>query len=170
MKLRASLREEPAQMVGFVEEVLCESAHPHSNSARLTTRDVEIGGETIPAGERVLLSFAAANRDPSKFADPDRLDLARGARGHLAFGWGIHQCVGAALARQELLLLTERLCALPQVELAGAPESGVTQGGIHLGLRTLPLPSADAGRLPTGPTRGSTCPPPRTTHGPPSAS
>jgi cytochrome P450 len=138
-ELQERLRTDPAQIPGFVEECL-RVRSPAQQLGRITTKDVEIGGETIPAGERVLLSFAAANHDPSKFAEPDKLDLDRGAGGHLAFGWGIHQCVGAALARQELILLAEKFCSLPhRIRLADVPESGTTQGGIHLGLRTLPI-------------------------------
>lgn len=138
-ELQDRLRADPAQIPGFVEECL-RLRSPAQQLGRITTKDVEIGGETIPAGERVLLSFAAANHDPARFANPGTLDLERGARGHVAFGWGVHQCVGAALARQELILLAEKLCALPRrMQLAGTPESGTTQGGIHLGLRTLPI-------------------------------
>ncbi|MBB4689572.1 cytochrome P450 [Amycolatopsis jiangsuensis] len=136
--LQDLLRAEPELIPGFVEECL-RVRSPAQQLGRVTTCEVEIGGRTIPEGERVLLSFAAANHDSSRFAEPDRVDLGRSARGHLAFGWGVHQCVGAALARQELVLLVEKLCALPRIGLAATPESGTTQGGIHLGLRTLPI-------------------------------
>jgi hypothetical protein len=68
---------------------------------RTTTRDVELHGTMIPAGARVLLLIGAANRDPRAFADPGRLDLGRRIRRHLAFGEGIHHCIGAPLARLE---------------------------------------------------------------------
>lgn len=70
----------------------------------------DIGGVTVPAGDTVLLSLSAADRDPARFPDPDRLDLARDASGHLALGHGIHYCLGAPLARAE-------------TEIAGSPNS-----------------------------------------------
>ena len=68
---------------------------------RTTTSDVELHETVIPEGSRVLLLIGAANRDPREFADPDRLDLGRRIRRHLAFGEGIHHCLGAPLARLE---------------------------------------------------------------------
>lgn len=78
------------------------------------------GGVTVPAGETVLLSLSAANRDPARFPDPDRLDLGRDASGHLALGHGIHYCLGAPLARVEteiaLSALLERFPSLAPAE------------------------------------------------------
>jgi cytochrome P450 len=68
----------------------------------VTTEDVQLGGVTIPAGETVLPLFATANRDPSAFTDPDRFDIGRAPANHLAFGAGVHHCLGAQLARLEL--------------------------------------------------------------------
>jgi 6-deoxyerythronolide B hydroxylase len=68
---------------------------------RLTTEDTEIGGVKIPARQLVLPFFMAANRDPRRFPDPDRFDITRKTNGHLAFGFGIHFCLGAHLARLE---------------------------------------------------------------------
>jgi cytochrome P450 len=70
--------------------------------ARVTTEDVQLGGVTIPAGQAVLPLFATANRDPSVFSDPDRFDISRAPANHLAFGAGVHHCLGAQLARLEL--------------------------------------------------------------------
>jgi cytochrome P450 len=70
--------------------------------ARVTTEDVQLGGVTIPSGETVLPLFATANRDPSAFTDPDRFDIGRAPANHLAFGAGVHHCLGAQLARLEL--------------------------------------------------------------------
>ena len=70
--------------------------------ARVTTEDVQLGGVTIPAGEAVLPLFATANRDRSAFTDPDRFDISRAPANHLAFGAGVHHCLGAQLARLEL--------------------------------------------------------------------
>jgi cytochrome P450 len=68
---------------------------------RFPTEDLTIGGVTVPVGETVWVSLSAANRDPARFPDPDRLDLGRDASGHLALGQGIHYCLGAPLARAE---------------------------------------------------------------------
>jgi cytochrome P450 len=69
---------------------------------RYATEDIELGGETIPEGSTVVVSLLAANRDPQRFENPDTLDVHRTARGHLAFGHGIHQCLGQQLARIEM--------------------------------------------------------------------
>jgi cytochrome P450 len=64
--------------------------------------DIEVAGQTIRAGEAIVVVNETANRDPSVFPDPDRLDLARDARRHVTFGFGVHQCLGQPLARMEL--------------------------------------------------------------------
>jgi cytochrome P450 len=136
--LQDRIRADPGLAPAFVEEVL-RFRTPAQLFARQVTRDVEVSGTAIPAGGRVLLAYAAADRDDLQFPQGDRFDLDRGGRGHLAFGWGIHQCVGAALARQELRLLMEKLCRLPRIRAAGAAAFGPLQGGIHLGPRALPV-------------------------------
>jgi cytochrome P450 len=97
---RARLAADPALGEPAVEELL-RFESPVQNMGRTTTRDVELHGTTIPAGARVLLLIGAANRDPGAFDDPGRLDLGRRIRRHLAFGEGIHHCIGAPLARLE---------------------------------------------------------------------
>jgi cytochrome P450 len=93
---------EPALIPGFVEEVL-RLASPVQGMWRRAKRDAELGGVAIPAGSLLLLRYGSANRDESVFRDPDRLDPGRGnAADHLAFGHGIHFCLGAMLARAEL--------------------------------------------------------------------
>ena len=69
---------------------------------RYATEDIELGGETIRKGSTVVVSLLAANHDPRRFDDPDTLDIHRKARGHLAFGHGVHQCLGQQLARIEM--------------------------------------------------------------------
>ena len=76
----------------------------------MARKDTELGGKTIHAGDRMLLILAAANRDPAKYADPDRLDITRSPNPHVAFGQGIHVCLGAPLARLEA---QEAFLALP---------------------------------------------------------
>ncbi|MFF1812551.1 cytochrome P450 [Streptomyces sp. NPDC058251] len=89
---------------------------------RFPLQDVTIGGVSVPAGETVLLSLSAANRDPRRFPDHDRLDLGRDASGHLALGHGIHYCLGAPLARLETeIALSALLERLPDLALAADP-------------------------------------------------
>jgi cytochrome P450 len=115
----ALLRQTPALLPGFVEEVL-RLASPMKIVRRRTTHTADLGGIAIPAGALVLLEIGAANRDAAVFADPDRLDPRRAnAADHLAFGDGIHTCLGAQLARAQLdaafRVLLERLRDLRRV-------------------------------------------------------
>src|SRR5215831_7698502 len=115
------LREDPSLAAGAFEETL-RYASPVQTFFRTTTREVEIGGVTIGAGEKVLLFLAAANRDPRRWPDPNRFDITRRATGHVAFGYGIHACVGAALARLEGEVLLRALARqVEALELAGEP-------------------------------------------------
>jgi cytochrome P450 len=98
--LRAS--DDPALIAAAVEELLRYLSIVQSGRRRVALEDIPIGGRTIRAGEGVILATEVANRDPSMFADPDRLDVHRDARGHMAFGFGVHQCLGQSLARVEL--------------------------------------------------------------------
>ena len=97
----ARLRADPALTGSAVEELL-RYVNPVSNATfRCATEPVELGGVRIGRGDPVLVSLSGANRDPARFGDPDRLDLGRDSSGHLAFGHGIHYCLGAPLARLE---------------------------------------------------------------------
>jgi cytochrome P450 len=98
----ARLRADPGLIPGAVEELLRYVRLGTLPPARVTTEEVQIGGVTIPAGETVIPLFGTANRDPSVFTDPDRLDVTRDAASHLTFGAGVHHCLGAQLARVEL--------------------------------------------------------------------
>jgi cytochrome P450 len=98
----AKLRADPGLIPGAVEELLRCSRLGGLPPARVTKEDVQIGGVTIPAGEQVMPLLGTANRDPSAFSDPDQLDVTRDAASHLAFGAGVHHCLGAQLARVEL--------------------------------------------------------------------
>jgi cytochrome P450 len=99
----AELRADPDLMPGAVEELLRYLSVVDIGSIyRYATEDIELGGETIPAGSTVVVASLAANRDPGRFDDPDTLDIHRNARGHLSFGHGIHQCLGQQLARIEM--------------------------------------------------------------------
>ncbi|WP_410676213.1 cytochrome P450 [Amycolatopsis sp. cmx-4-68] len=95
------LRADPALTDQAVEELLRYLSITHTGM-RTALEDVELGGRLVKAGECVALSAVAANRDPDKFPDPDRLDLRRHSAGHVAFGHGVHQCLGQQLARIEM--------------------------------------------------------------------
>ena len=94
------LHREPTLIGSAVEELLRYDS-PVQRTARITNADVEVGGKTIPKGAFVVTAIGAANRDPAQFPDPDRLDIARADNRHIAFGFGIHFCLGAPLARVE---------------------------------------------------------------------
>ena len=97
----ARLRDDPALLSGAVEELLRHVNPVNNATLRFACEPLEIGGARIGRGEVVLVSLSGANRDPSRYADPDRLDFGRDTSGHLAFGHGIHYCLGAPLARLE---------------------------------------------------------------------
>ncbi|MGP3937464.1 cytochrome P450 [Nonomuraea sp. KM88] len=100
--LLAELQADPTLMPGAVEELLRYFTIVDQATSRVATRDMEVDGVLIRAGEGVIAAASSANRDPRAFEDPDTLDIHRSARGHLAFGFGIHQCLGQNLARLEL--------------------------------------------------------------------
>lgn len=135
---QARLRAEPDLIPLAVEEGLrCWSATV--NFARTLTRPVTIDGVTIPAGERVLLVYQAANRDPEEFDDPETFRLDRKPNHHLAFGQGIHFCLGAQLGRAELRILLEELVHnAPPFTLTGdAPR--YFEGGVHQCVKSVPV-------------------------------
>ncbi|MDI2029283.1 cytochrome P450 [Saccharopolyspora sp. TS4A08] len=98
----ALVRDDPAMIEPAVEELLRWLSIVHSVAMRMTTEEVEIAGNTIAEGELVMLSIPTANRDASFIDDPETLDITRGVGGHLAFGHGVHHCLGAPLARMEM--------------------------------------------------------------------
>jgi cytochrome P450 len=95
------LRDDPGLLPGAVEEFLRYDGPVNPGILRIAAEDLEIGGVRIPRGATVIIATAIADRDPAEFPDPDRLDAARPANAHLAFGHGIHYCLGAPLARLE---------------------------------------------------------------------
>jgi cytochrome P450 len=113
------LRREPELLPGAVEEVLRYQSPVQRATFRVATEPLEIAGVRIEAGERVSAGIGAANRDPAAFPDPDRFDVAREPNRHLAFGVGIHYCLGAALARLEARVAwTALLATCPDLRLA----------------------------------------------------
>lgn len=116
------LRERPALARNAFEEGLRYDS-PVQTFFRTTSRDVEIGGEVIPAHRKVLLFMASANRDPLKWDHPESFDVERSATGHVGFGAGIHACVGQMIARLEgELILGELARRVKTIELAGEPK------------------------------------------------
>lgn len=99
------LRTQPDLMPNAIEELL-RFAGPSRAQFRRASATVDIAGVTIQRGERVILMLAAANRDPAKFPEPDRLEIGRSAAGHLAFGVGTHACAGAPLVRMAASVAT----------------------------------------------------------------
>ena len=137
----ARLRDDWSLLPSAVEELLRYSNPLNHTTDRFTVSEVELGGVTIPAGEWVLCVTSSANRDPSRFPSPDVLDLGRDASGHMAFGHGIHYCLGAPLARLEgEIAFRALLTRFPSLALA-VPESSLRwrpSSLIH-GLETLPV-------------------------------
>ena len=136
-ELRA-LADDPALIQTGVEELLRFDG-PVQRTGRMTTADVEIGGRQIPKGSIVAAVIGAANRDPAHFADPDRLDVARRENRHIAFGFGIHFCLGAPLARIEgQVAIGTLLRRMPALKLVSdTPEW--RESSVLRGLKTLPV-------------------------------
>jgi cytochrome P450 len=117
----ALLKARPEHIATAVDEII-RWVTPVKHFMRTANEDADVGGTTIRTGESVLLSYPSANRDEAVFADPHRFDVTRSPNKHLAFGFGVHYCLGALLARMELrALLTELIPRLDHVELAGDP-------------------------------------------------
>lgn len=107
--LQQTLRANPQKIEPFIEEVL-RLESPFHGHFRITRRDTEVAGHPLPAGSRVMLLWSAANRDGEHYAEPDTINLDRPApKQHVAFGYGIHFCIGAALARMEARVALETL-------------------------------------------------------------
>jgi cytochrome P450 len=121
----AAVQAEPGLVPNLIEEALRYTS-PVQLLFRQTTQEVSLGGVTIPAGAIVLPSYAAANRDPARFPNPDRFDLKRNTQGHLAFGLGIHFCLGAGLARLEARVAFEEL--IPRLEKLKRCDSKIRWG------------------------------------------
>jgi cytochrome P450 len=132
------LRETPGLITSAVEELLRYDG-PVQRTARITSTAVTSGGRTIPQGEMVMPFIGAADRDPSQFPDPDRLDLGRADNRHIAFGWGIHFCLGAPLARVEGQIAIDTLVRrLPRLALVN-DEPEHRQSLTLRGLKALPV-------------------------------
>jgi pimeloyl-[acyl-carrier protein] synthase len=118
---------------------------PVQLTPRVATEDLDLVGCRVRAGDEIMLVLGAANRDPLVFAEPNRLDVTRDARRHVAFGGGFHHCLGAALARlQGEVALSAVLARFPHLELTGTPDRRPTF--TLRGLKSLPVVVADRPR------------------------
>jgi cytochrome P450 len=137
----AALRDDPELAGSAVEELMRYLTITHIGPMRVAKDDVRIGGHTVRAGQTVTISLPVVNRDPTRFPDPDRLDITRPADSHLGFGHGIHQCLGQQLARIEMRLAFPALLRrFPRLEL-GVPAGEVpmrTRATIY-GVHRLPV-------------------------------
>ena len=133
----ALLRRAP-ELTGPAVDELLRFDSPVQITQRVVVEDMEVVGCRVKAGDEIMLVLGAANRDPAAFADPHRLDVTRDARRHVAFGGGIHHCLGAALARMEgEIALGALLDRFDEIELAGTPTRRPTF--TLRGLETLPV-------------------------------
>lgn len=134
------LREQPDALPGVVEETL-RSEGPVQGLFRHTVRDVELGGVTIPANQKVLVFLGSANRDSARFLDGESYDVDRDdLRGHVAFGFGTHFCLGAPLARKETAMAVETLLRrLPDLRLDGDTSDLRYHQVLFYGFTSLPL-------------------------------
>ncbi|MFD5824503.1 cytochrome P450 [Lentzea sp. NPDC060358] len=135
------LRDKPELIPASTEEFLRLEGPINVATFRYTKEPLELGGITVPADEILMVSLVAANRDPERYENPDQLDVTRSAQGHVAFGHGLHFCLGAPLARLEFdVALTQLLARFPNLELAAEPETLVWRDSTLIrGLHTLPV-------------------------------
>ena len=138
-QLRRSLIADPALVAPFIEETLRFEPPAHLVT-RITTQDVDVCGVRIPEGETVSLYLGTANRDRSRYQDPDDFDLSHSDIGHLTFGGGIHRCLGSHLARRELRLVIEEFHkAIPEYQVTPGFEPEVKWPAATIRLASLPL-------------------------------
>lgn len=133
------LRDDPSRVPVAAEEFL-RYVTPILNMARTATADVELHGQTIHAGDKVLLMYSSANRDETVFDDPDRFDVTRNPNPHVAFGFGTHFCLGASLARLEIRVMYEELLRrLPDIHVVDGHEVEWVPGAFVRGIAHLPV-------------------------------
>ncbi len=144
------LRDDLSLIPTAVEELLRYES-PIQHTARLAPDDIELGGKQIKKDQAVIAVMGAANRDPERFPDPDRLDIARTENRHLAFGWGAHFCFGAPLARIEGQVALETILRrLPGLRLGPDPitwRPNLTLRGLTRVARRVLVTDADASSL-----------------------
>jgi cytochrome P450 len=134
------LREDPRMLPNAIEEFLRYDGPVNPGMTRFPTEEIDIAGVRIPRGDTVVIALAIADRDPARFPDPERLDVSRDENAHLAFGHGIHYCLGAPLARLEgQIAIGTLLQRLPGIALAVPAADLQWQGGGLRGLKHLPV-------------------------------
>ena len=134
-----ALRADRSLLPGAIEEML-RWVSPIKNMARTMTRDVELHGETLRAGQKLLLCYPAANRDEEVFADPESFDIRRTPNDHVAFGFGAHFCLGNRLARMELAVMFDRLLdRLPDLALASDAPLPIREANFVSGYEEMPV-------------------------------
>jgi cytochrome P450 len=118
----ALVRDRPEMVEPAVEELMRWLSVVPSGPPRVTTTEVEIAGQKIGPGELIVVALPAANRDPELLPAPEKLDVTRGAMGHVAFGHGVHHCLGAPLARMEMRIAFPALLQrFPGLRVSGEP-------------------------------------------------
>ncbi|MEV0253764.1 cytochrome P450 [Streptomyces sp. NPDC050732] len=135
----AALRADMSLLDSAIEEALRFEGPLEAATYRFATEDTELGGLVIPAGSVVRIGLAAADRDPARFPEPDRFDIRRASQGHVAFGYGLHHCLGAPLARIEAkIALGSLLERCPDLAPDGPPGEWLP-GTLIRGMRRLPV-------------------------------
>jgi cytochrome P450 family 142 subfamily A polypeptide 1 len=137
---RQKLLDDPSKLSLAIEEML-RWVSPIKNMARTATRDVELRGETVRVGDKLLLLYHSANRDERVFVEPERFIADRQPNNHVAFGgYGAHFCLGASLARLELrVMFEELLSALPDIELESEAKLGLRPSNFIVGIEHMPI-------------------------------
>ena len=148
-EFRQALIEHPEILRPATEEFLRHSS-PTLGLARTVSRDAEFCGQQLKVGDRAILMWAAANHDPAVFTNPHQVDLTRDARRHLAFGVGIHRCLGAHIARMMFQeMISEILERLPDFEFNATPDRFGDAGDVYA-VRHMPITFTPGPRLPAG--------------------
>ena len=133
----ARLKADPSLMATAVDEMIRWTS-PVKHFMRTATVDYDIRGTTVKAGQDVLLSYWSANRDEEVFADPFSFDVGRTPNKHLAFGFGVHYCLGAMLARMEMKALFKTILPhMRNISITGTPK--LVESSFVSGLKTLPI-------------------------------
>jgi cytochrome P450 family 142 subfamily A polypeptide 1 len=136
---KQKLLDDPTKIPTAVEEML-RWVTPIQNMARTATRDVELRGQLIEKGDKLLLLYPSANRDAAVFPDPFRFDVERKPNEHLAFGYGSHFCLGASLARLELRVMFEEILGrLPNLRLVGEAPLEMRASNFITGIEKMPV-------------------------------
>jgi cytochrome P450 len=137
---RLGQTDDAAVIANAIEELMRYLSIVHAQVDRIATEDLILGGQQIHTGDRLLMNLPAGNWDPEFVDSPDALDIARNARGHLAFGYGTHQCIGANLARVEMQVAFATLARrLPGLQLAVPPDELRFKEADIYGMKELPV-------------------------------